>query len=55
MPLRVLLIEDNPDDADLLRELLAESRGARVALSVAETLDEGMAVLDRALHYLRRR
>jgi signal transduction histidine kinase len=48
MPLRVLLIEDNPDDADLLRELLAESRGARVALSVAETLDEGMAVLDRA-------
>lgn len=48
MALRVLLIEDNPDDADLLRELLAESRGDRVALAVAETLGEGVAFLDRA-------
>lgn len=47
MPLRVLLIEDNPDDADLLRERLAESRGDRVTLVVAETLREGVAYLDR--------
>ena len=31
MPLRVLLVEDNPDDAELLRETLAESRGERIA------------------------
>src|SRR5262245_59984721 len=48
MPLRVLLIEDNPDDAELLRETLAERRGERVALVAVETLGEAMAQLDRA-------
>jgi signal transduction histidine kinase len=47
MPLRVLLIEDNPDDADLLRENLADSRGERVALTAVETLAEGFAHLER--------
>ena len=48
MPLHVLLVEDNPDDADLLRETLAESRGERVALVAVETLAEGLAHLDAA-------
>jgi signal transduction histidine kinase/FixJ family two-component response regulator len=48
MPLRVVLVEDNPDDADLLRHLLAESRGEPVVVMVAETLGAGVAYLDRA-------
>jgi signal transduction histidine kinase/response regulator of citrate/malate metabolism len=48
MPLKVLLIEDNPDDADLLREILAERRGERVALTAVETLREGIAHLEAA-------
>ena len=48
MPLAVLLVEDNPDDADLLRELLAASRGERVTLVAVETLRAGLAHLDRA-------
>jgi signal transduction histidine kinase len=47
MPIRVLLIEDNPLDADLLRENLAESRGERVALVAVETLREGIVHLER--------
>jgi len=47
MPLRLLLVEDNPDDADLLREILADSRGERVTLVAVETLAEGLAHLDR--------
>jgi len=47
MPLRVLLVEDNPDDADLLGELLADSSGERVEVVVAETLREGLAHLSR--------
>jgi signal transduction histidine kinase len=45
MPLKVLLVEDNPDDADLLREALAESRGERVEVVAVETLREGLAHL----------
>jgi CheY-like chemotaxis protein len=48
MPLEVLLIEDNPDDADLLREMLAEGRGARVSLTAVETLRDGIAHLEAA-------
>jgi signal transduction histidine kinase/ActR/RegA family two-component response regulator len=47
MPLRVLLVEDNPDDADLLRESLADSRGERVLVDAVETLGEGLAHLAR--------
>jgi signal transduction histidine kinase/DNA-binding NarL/FixJ family response regulator len=38
-PLQVLLVEDNPDDADLLRETLNEVR-AQVAITSVETLRE---------------
>jgi signal transduction histidine kinase/response regulator of citrate/malate metabolism len=49
MPLKVLLIEDNPDDADLLRETLTAERSVgRVSLIAAETLREGVAHLERA-------
>lgn len=48
MRLSVLLVEDNPDDADLLREILAEPRAERVALVAVETLREGLAALDRS-------
>ena len=47
MPLRVLLVEDNPDDADLLRESLADSRGERVVVDAVETLGAGLAHLAR--------
>ena len=42
----VLLIEDNPDDADTLRELLREVR-APVRLTGVETLAAGVAALGR--------
>ncbi len=48
MPLTVLLVEDNPDDAELLRETLAEGPGERVTLRTAETLREGLEELERA-------
>jgi len=46
MPLHVLLVEDNPDDAELLRESLAESRGERIELTAVETLRDGLAHLE---------
>jgi signal transduction histidine kinase/CheY-like chemotaxis protein len=48
MPLRVLLVEDNPDDTDLLRESLADSRGEPVLVDAVETLGEGLAHLARS-------
>jgi signal transduction histidine kinase len=47
MPLTVLLVEDNPDDAELLGEILAGGPGERVTLHVAETLRDGLAGLAR--------
>lgn len=43
--LRVLVIEDNPLDADLLRYTLARARGVQLALVFAETLNAGLALL----------
>jgi CheY-like chemotaxis protein len=37
----VLLVEDNPDDAEVLRELFAEV-GAAVRLTCVETLRDGL-------------
>ncbi len=37
-PLKVLLVEDNPGDARLVREALAEARGARFALTHVDCL-----------------
>jgi CheY-like chemotaxis protein len=44
----LLLVEDNPDDADILREVLAEPGSEPVRLVAVETLREGFAALDRA-------
>src|SRR6266702_1419690 len=48
MRLTLLLVEDNPDDADLLREVLAEPGSEPVRLVAVETLREGFAALDHA-------
>jgi len=41
-PIKVLLIEDNPGDARLIREALAEARGATFDVLCAERLKEGL-------------
>ncbi|HUF75780.1 MAG TPA: ATP-binding protein, partial [Longimicrobiales bacterium] len=46
-PLRVLLIEDNPGDARLIREALGEAKGLVVELEAAGTLSEGLESLTR--------
>jgi DNA-binding response OmpR family regulator len=38
----VLLIEDNPGDARLTQEMLAEARGLRCDLESTDTLDAGL-------------
>jgi signal transduction histidine kinase len=43
--LRLLLIEDNPGDADLVREYLRGAHDPAFALHVVETLQEGLALL----------
>ena len=47
-PLRVLLIEDNPGDARLIREMLAEARGVSLELECAERLSTGLERLSAA-------
>ncbi|MBI5444545.1 MAG: response regulator [Deltaproteobacteria bacterium] len=44
---RLLLIEDNPGDARLFREMLADVSGVRFHLEWAETLSSGLARLER--------
>jgi len=49
-PLQVLLVEDNPGDARLIREALRETKGVGFTLEVADTLAAGlerMAAADR--------
>jgi PAS domain S-box-containing protein len=41
-PIKVLLIEDNPGDARLIREMLAEERGATFDLERADRLSTGL-------------
>ena len=48
MAVKALLVEDNPDDADLLREVLTGSGADRVELVTVETLRDGLGELDRA-------
>ncbi len=43
--LKVLLIEDDPDDAFLVRETLSETRGVRIDLEVVDRLSPGLARL----------
>ena len=45
-PLNILLVEDNPEDALLIREYL-HSKGARFDVHVSERLDEGIEALAR--------
>ena len=44
-PTRILLIEDNPGDARILRELLAEGRADRFTLTHVDRLDTGIRCL----------
>jgi len=46
-PLPVLLVEDNPRDAELLEESLADVDGARVRLERVETLDAALGRVAR--------
>lgn len=48
LPVRVLLIEDNPADVRLIREALSESRTATFALTHAGCLSSGLAELERS-------
>src|SRR5437870_9806328 len=44
-PIRALLIEDNPADAEIVREMLAEGARARFEIEVVERLGSGIEAL----------
>ncbi len=44
--IRILLIEDNPGDARLIREMLFDGGNSDFALDVADTLNDGLGKLD---------
>jgi diguanylate cyclase (GGDEF)-like protein len=44
-PFKVLLVEDNPGDARLIREMLEEARAAKFELLYVDRLDEGLKCL----------
>jgi diguanylate cyclase (GGDEF)-like protein/PAS domain S-box-containing protein len=44
---KALLVEDNPGDAELVRDMLAQVRGTRFEVIWADTLAKGLAALDR--------
>ena len=46
-PIKVLLNEDNPGDVRLIREMLAEAAEARFTLVVADSLQAGLACLEK--------
>ena len=45
---KVLLIEDDPDDARLIKEMLADSDVASFTVECVERLADGLEFLDRA-------
>jgi two-component sensor histidine kinase len=47
-PIRVLLVEDSPGDADLLREAVGEVAALRIEWTVQERLDEALQCLREA-------
>jgi signal transduction histidine kinase len=49
-PLRVLLIEDNPDDALLVQHALAAAEQACFTVTVAPTLRDGVQILESGHH-----
>src|SRR5688500_13360934 len=46
-PIKVLLVEDNPEDVFLLERILQKARGARFELTVAENLNKALARLEQ--------
>ena len=46
-PIKILLIEDNPGDARLIREMLADARGEGFAIEWVSRLSEGLERLGR--------
>ena len=44
-PFKVLLVEDNPGDARLIREMLEEASAAKFELLYVDRLDEGLKCL----------
>jgi len=48
--IRVLLVDDDPDDHDLLRRLLAKVEGARYQLDCVFTYEEGRQAVQRCEH-----
>ena len=48
VPTHILLVEDNPGDARILRELLAEGRGDRFTLAHVDRLDTGIRCLSQS-------
>src|SRR5438093_8012541 len=49
-PLRVLLIEDDPDDYSMTRRLLSKIKTAEFDLEWAQTFEEGLAAMQRKEH-----
>jgi DNA-binding NtrC family response regulator len=49
-PVRLLLVEDNPGDADLVREMLDSSNTVKFELSHASRLADGLALLSGGRH-----
>src|SRR5512147_201273 len=49
-PVRLLLVEDNPGDADLVREMLDSGSVERFELSHASRLSDGLALLAGGRH-----
>src|SRR5262245_43437197 len=45
-PIPVLLVEDNPGDARLIREMLTDARETRFELHGADCLETGLGLLD---------
>jgi diguanylate cyclase (GGDEF)-like protein/PAS domain S-box-containing protein len=50
--IRVLLIEDNPGDARLVKEMLAEARASKFSLTHAGLLSEGLSLLRDENHHV---
>lgn len=46
-PTQILLVEDNPADARLVRELLSEDPAAQFTLQHVETLDRALRFLEQ--------
>jgi phosphoserine phosphatase RsbU/P len=46
-PIKVLLVEDNPEDVFLLERILQKARGARFELQTADTLNRALTLLEQ--------